>query len=208
MDEIIRYLKANIFGKTLHTDELTYTLENHTLEGIYSDQIIFSNPMISDYGFNFDMFLTANETVYELDERKQRAYIRGNHNGISVFRYELAKRKSTGEITGIFRLITTTNQNQTAQAVVCGVFGVELKGGQLRWFERQVLYRDQSSSGGEYHPVAFDSRNRLYTENGKAIFEYDGTCYDIDAKTHAKSLSKDIFPRFIAKEKPTKSKQI
>jgi len=201
LDKIIRYLRDNIFGKTLYTDELSYTLENNTLEGVYSDQIIFSNPVISDYGFNFDMFLSANETVYELDNNNKRYKIRSNHNGISVFRYELAERKSTDEITGIFRLITTTNKNQTAQAIVCGVLGIELKDNELHWTEEQLLYRDQSSSDDRYHPVAFDSKNRFYYENDKVRFEYAGTCYDVDPAMFTRSLSKDIFPRFVAKER-------
>lgn len=201
MEKVIRYLRDNIFGKTLYTDELTYTLDNDTLEGVYSDQIIFSNPVKSDYGFNFDMFLIVNEIVYELDDNKHRTNIRSNHTGISVFRYELAKRKSTGDITGIFRLITTTNKNQTAQAIVSAVFGVELKNNDLLWTEEQVLYRDQSSSGDKYHPVAFNSKNRFYYENGNVVFEYDGTCYDVEPTTFARSLSNDILPRFVAKER-------
>lgn len=201
MEKVIPYLKDNIFGKTLYTDELTYTLDNNTLEGVYSDQIIFSNPVKSDYGFNFDMFLIVNEIVYELDDNKQRTNIRSNHTGISVFRYELAKRKSTGEITGIFRLITTTNKNQTAQAIVSGVFGFELKDNELLWTEEQVLYRDQSGSGDKYHPVAFNSKNRFYYEKGKVVFEYDGTCYDVETTTFSRILSKDILPRFVAKER-------
>ena len=201
LDKIIRYLRDNIFGKALYTDELIYTLESNTLEGVYSDQIIFSNPVISDYGFNFDMFLTADEMVYELDNNQKRSDIRSNHNDISVFRYELAKRKSTDDITGIFRLITTTNKTQTAQAIVCGVFGIEIKNNELYWKEEQLLYRDQSSSGDKYHPIAFDSNNRFYYENDKVRFEYAGTCYDVEPTTFAKSLSKDIYPRFVAKER-------
>lgn len=201
MDKIKQYLREKIIGKIMFTDELIYSLENGALEGVYSDQIIFANLVHSDFGISFDMFLTASETVYEINGDKQRASVRSNHNGISVFRYELAKRRSSNEITGIFRLITTTNPNQTAQAIVCSVFNVKLENDEMCWKEEQGLYRDQSSSGDEFHAVAFDSKNRFYFEDGKARFEYDGTCFDVDTHTFSKTISKDIFPRFLAKEK-------
>lgn len=201
MDKMKRFLQERIIGKEMYTDELIYSLEDGALEGVYSDRIIFSNLVQTNFGINYDMFLSANEIVYELNSDRQRAAVRSNHNGISVFRYELSKRKSTGEITGIFRLITTTNQNQTAQAIVCSVFDVEIEDEEMRWKEEQALYRDQSSVGNKFHAVAFDSKNRFYFEEKKARFAYDGTCYDIDTETFSKTVSKDVFPCFLAKEK-------
>ena len=201
MEEIIDFLKNNIFGKVLYTDELIYTLDDKTLEGVYSDRIIFANPVISEYGFNFDMFVAADEMIYELDKNSERKDIKSNYTGISVFRYEFAKRKSTGEITGIFRLLTTTVKNQTAQGVVCGVFNILLKDNVLSFQEEQVLYRDQRGNGDSYRSVAFDSKNKFYFSVGKLVFEYNGTCYDVNPVSFNKSLSKDVFPKFIARER-------
>ena len=43
MKEIINFIEANVDGKTLFTNELVYKLENGALQGVYSDQISFSN---------------------------------------------------------------------------------------------------------------------------------------------------------------------
>lgn len=64
MKDIITYLKNNVIGKTLITDELIYSLKDNTLEGAYSDQIIFSSLRESDQGFYFDMSVIAKEMIY------------------------------------------------------------------------------------------------------------------------------------------------
>ena len=43
MKEIIDFIESNVNGKTLFTKELVYELENGALQGVYSDQISFSN---------------------------------------------------------------------------------------------------------------------------------------------------------------------
>lgn len=43
MKDIIDFLEAYVNGKTLHTKELIYELENGALQGVYSDQNSFSN---------------------------------------------------------------------------------------------------------------------------------------------------------------------
>lgn len=50
-------------GKTLYTKELAYELENGALQGVYSDQISFSNLKYSQSGFQHDMFIIANEKI-------------------------------------------------------------------------------------------------------------------------------------------------
>ena len=43
MKKIIDFIEENVNGRTLFTKELVYKLEDGALEGIYSDQISFSN---------------------------------------------------------------------------------------------------------------------------------------------------------------------
>lgn len=201
MDKIVKYLKGNVLGKALITDELIYQLENGKLEGVYSDQITFSNLYVAEAGMHFDMFVNAQEKVYELNENHERTALTRDYNGGSVFRYELAKRKSSGQVTGIMRLISTIVKNQTAEAIVCGVYDIKVENNELSWKEQQLLYRDQASNDGKHRPVAFDSQSRFYFEGNKLRYEYNGTCYDVDPISFAKTPSKDIFPKFLAQEK-------
>lgn len=61
MKDIINFLEANVNGKTLYTKELIYKLEDGALQGVYSDQISFSNLKYSQSGFQLDMFIVSNE---------------------------------------------------------------------------------------------------------------------------------------------------
>lgn len=67
-DEIIHFLEKNLIGKILFTDKVTYTLGNGKLEGIYNDQMTFSNLVKTENGFKFNMTTLTHELIYNLDE--------------------------------------------------------------------------------------------------------------------------------------------
>ena len=93
MKEIINFIEANVDGKTLFTNELVYKLENGALQGVYSDQISFSNLKYSQSGFQLDMFIVSNEKIWLIDKEGQREKLRKDFSAVSLFRFELAKRK-------------------------------------------------------------------------------------------------------------------
>ncbi len=200
-DEIIQFIRQNIIGKTLFTDEVVYKLENGTLEGVYSDKMMFSDWVQTENGFKFNMTTVTRELVYNLDGKGMRTTIAKDYTGTSVFRYELAFRKSTNQLTGYMRCISTTVQHQTMEAVVCGISGVTFDGKELKWQEKQLLYRDNPVEADKYKSVAFDSKVRFYLDNGKAVFEYLPTLWEVDPDTLERSLSKDDYPPYISREK-------
>ena len=138
-DEVIQFIRQNIIGKTLFTDEVVYKLANGTLEGVYSDKMMFSGWVQTENGFKFNMTTVTRELVYNLDGKGMRTTIAKDYTGTSVFRYELALRKSTNQLTGYMRCISTTVQHQTMEAVVCGISGVTFDGKELKWQEKQLL---------------------------------------------------------------------
>ena len=46
----------------------------------------------------------------------------------------------------------------------------------------------------------FDSRIRVYLNEGKVVYEYLPTLWDVNPKTLEKRLSKDDYPPYISKE--------
>ena len=108
-NEIIQFLRENIIGKTLLTGAV-YKLENGNLEGVYSDKMTFSNLVTTENGFKFNMTTVTQELVYNLDDKGARTTIAKDYTGTSVFCYELAMRKSTKQITGYMRCVSTTVQ--------------------------------------------------------------------------------------------------
>lgn len=200
-EEVIQFIEKNIIGKNLLTDEVVYKLENGNLEGVYNDNMTFSNLVKTENGFKFNMTTVTQELVYNLDEEGARTTIVKDYTGTSVFCYELAIRKSTKQLTGYMRGISTTVQNPTMEAVVYGIFNVTFDGKELKWQENQLLYRDNPIGEDKYKPVAFNSKVRFYLDKGKVVFEYLPTYWDIDPDTLEKRLSKDDYPPFISKEK-------
>lgn len=201
MKEIIDFIEMNVNGKTLNTKELVYKLENGTLEGVYSDQISFSNLKYSQSGFQLDMFIISNEKIWLIGTNGQRESLRKDFSGVSLFRFELAKRKSTNEVTGCFRFISASGKDVAAEAIVSGIYGVHLDHDVLKLSENQVLYRDQPIRGERFKPVAFQSEHRFYMKDGKLHYEYNGRSFDVDAKTMRRSGGSDAFPPFVSIEK-------
>ena len=201
MKEIINFIEMNVDGKTLVTKELVYKLENGALQGVYADQISFSNLKYSQSGLQIDMFIVSNEKIWLVGKDGKREKLRKDFSAVSLFRFELAKRKSTNAITGCFRFISASGKNVAAEAIVSGIYDVRIENGVLKLSEDQALYRDQPIQGERFKPIAFQSEHRFYCEDGKLHYEYDGRSFDVDAKTMQRSDSCDAFPPFLSIEK-------
>ena len=201
MKSIIEFLETYVNGKTLYTKELVYELENGSLQGVYSDQISFSNLKYSQTGFQFDMFIVSNEKIYAPGKNKAHEELRKDFSSVSLFRFELAKRKSTQAITGFFRFISASMKDVPAEAVISAIYDVTLENGLLRFQEDQALYRDHPAKDGSHRPVSFLAEHRLFMENEKLRYEYNGKCFDVDAVTLRRKESGDHYPPFISVEK-------
>ena len=201
MKEIINFIEMNVDGRTLVTKEFVYKLENGALQGVYADQISFSNLKYSQSGLQIDMFIVSNEKIWLVGKDGKREKLRKDFSAVSLFRFELARRKSTNAITGCFRFISASGKNVAAEAIVSGIYDVRIENGVLKLSEDQALYRDQPIQGERFKPVAFQSEHRFYCEDGKLHYEYDGRSFDVDAKTMQRCDSCDAFPPFISIEK-------
>ncbi|QQO08800.1 hypothetical protein [Breznakiella homolactica] len=201
MKDILDFLVTRVNGKTLYTKELVYELEGGALQGVYSDQISFSNLLYSKSGLRLDMFIVSNEKIYTIGEGKQRESLRKDFSGAALFRYELALRKSTGELTGLFRFISASGTEVPSEAVVSGIRDVRLEEGALRLTEDQALYRDQPAGDGSWKAVAFRSNHRFFLKEGKLHYEYDGVSFDVDPLTLERRVSADRFPPFVSAER-------
>lgn len=200
MQAIVEFLETRVNGKTLETGELVYELENGALQGVYADQIAFSNLKYSQSGFQLDMFIVSNEKVWVVKDGR-RDTLRKDFSSVSLFRYELAKRRSTGNITGFFRFVSASGKAVAAEAIVSGIYDVQLDDGVLKLREDQALYRDQPVLDGRFKPVAFSSDHRFFIADGRLHYEYDGKSFDVDTATMRRRTSADSFPPFVSVEK-------
>ena len=201
MKDIINFLEANVNGKTLYTKELIYKLEDGALQGVYSDQISFSNLKYSQSGFQLDMFIVSNEKIWLMGPNGQREKLRKDFSAVSLFRFELAQRKSTNAVTGCFRFISASGKQVAAEAIISGIYDIRIEDDVLKFYENQALYRDQPIQGERFKPVAFQAEHRFYNEDGKLHYEYNGRCFDVHTETMQRSRSSDTFPPFLSVEK-------
>ena len=81
-DEIIQFLEESIIGKTLFTDDVVYQLDNGKLEGVYSDNMVFSDLVKTENGFRFNMTTVTHELIYNVDEKGSRTSIAKDYTGI------------------------------------------------------------------------------------------------------------------------------
>ena len=108
----------------------------------------------------------------------QREKLRKDFSAVSLFRFELAQRKSTNAVTGCFRFISASGKQVAAEAIISGIYDIRIEDDVLKFYENQALYRDQPIQGESFKPVAFQAEHRFYSKDGKLHYEYDGKCLD------------------------------
>ncbi|MFB6456997.1 hypothetical protein ACE38W_17130 [Chitinophaga sp. Hz27] len=194
------FIRTHVLGKMLETPELTYQLEKGAMKGIYSDKMLFSDLSETENGIQFHMTTVTNEKVYKVLQDGTEGPLEKDFTGTSVFRYELAMRKSSGDMTGFMHLLSSTVPAHTMEAVVYGVYNVYVNEEEVSWREEQLLYRDMPAGEDRYRAVAFDAAVRWYLEGGKLRFGYIPFYYDFDTKTRIRKISTDTYPAFISKE--------
>ncbi|MCD7962804.1 MAG: hypothetical protein LUF90_04465 [Rikenellaceae bacterium] len=200
-NRMVDFLKENVLGKELLTDNMRYILEDGKMEGNYSDKMFFSDILTTDNGFKFNLTTITEEKIYLLDVNGEYVEIKKDFTGTSVMTYEIARRKSTGEFTGYMRLLSSTVKDHAMEAIASGVYDIKVSENELSWKENQLLYRDMPTNTENYRPVAFDAQVRLYIENGKLKFEYIPVYSNFDNKTMEKTISRDHYPTYTSKEK-------
>ena len=199
MEKIVEFLRKNVNGKTLYTDELTYYLENKKLRGTYSDQISFSNMFFSKVRFTLDMFVVSREKITET----YTGHVLRDIYSSSLYRYSIAVRRSTGDITGTLTFVASSliSEPIPAESVVSGIYDMRLEDDELSWTDDQMLYRDQLCADGLYKPIAFRSRCKLFIDRGKLIYERSQECFDVNPHTMQRMPSDSEYPVFVSKER-------
>ncbi|MCL2148444.1 MAG: hypothetical protein FWH47_03795 [Methanomassiliicoccaceae archaeon] len=199
MEEIVEFLRKNVNGKTLYTDELTYQLEGGTLIGNYSDQISFSNMYFSKVRFTMDMFVVSKEQIRDAATGGEVK----RYDASSLYRYCLAERRSTGDVTGVMTFVASSLLSDPVppDSTVSGIYDMRLEGKELGWVDDQMLYRDQITSDGSFKPVAFKAKCRFYISKGRLVYEHRVECFDVDPGTMRRSLSDARYPPFVSKER-------
>jgi hypothetical protein len=199
MEEIIDFLRKNVNGKTLYTDEISYSLENKKFRAIYSDQISFSNMYFSKVRFKMDMFVVSREKIVEAGTGN---VIREAYSS-TLFRYSIAARKSTGNATGTLTFVASSllSDSVPSDSIVSGIYDMKLENNELSWTDEQMLYRDLLDPEGKFKPVAFKLKCKFQIEKGKLVYKRETECFDINPSTMERKPSESKYPLFVSKER-------
>ena len=196
-DEIVEFLRRHVNGKTLYTDEITYTSENGRFRGTYSDQKSLSNMHFSKTKYTMDKFIVSKERMVDT---KTGDIVREEYCS-NLYRYSFSKRKSTGELTGIMTLIACSSGEVPAESTAWITYGVEYKKNEVGWIEEQMLYMDRITIDGKFKPMAYKAKCRLYLTDEGLVYEFAPEFFDVDPGTQKRTPSDSIFPIFVSKER-------
>jgi len=200
MESVIEFMKKNVVGRTLYSDETLYDLDFGRLVGAYSTEVTLSNLMRSETGFTIDGFTISREKIMKASDPQTPIK---DASRVSFFKYEFSKRVSTGEITGFMRFVSSSaaSPQALAEATVSSVFNLVLKDDELTWKEDQVLYRDQQNADGSYSPKAFVTEKYVRLKDGKLEYGFSTEGFSVDPRTRERKRTPGYHSPFFAKEK-------
>lgn len=199
MEEILDFLKRNVDGRTLYTDELTYQLDDGKLIGRYSDQMSFCNLRYSNTRLSMDLFAVSNETIKDTMSEK----VLKDFTSSSMFTYNLSKRQSTGKVTGTMFFVSSSilSGPVPAESTASGIYNVVANNNELRWTEDQMLYRDQPGADGNFRSITFKAQCRFYMEDERLHYEHHVECFNVDPETMERTPSDAKYPVYLSKER-------
>jgi len=198
--KLIDFLEKNVVGKTVYSEEMLYDLDFGRLEGAYSTEITFSNLSWSETGYKIGGFIVSHEKL--IGTGNPRAVVK-DFNMISYFEYDLSKRSSSGEITGLLRYVSSSLAAvpSPAEATASSIHSITFKDNVIRWTEEQILYRDQQERDGSFSPKAFVSRHYAKIVNGKLEYGFTVEGYSVNPKTLERKRAFEYYSPFVAREK-------
>ena len=200
VEKLLDFVEKNVIEKTVYSEEVLYDLDFGRLEGAYSTEITFSDLKRSETGYSLGGFIVSHEKI--VGTESPRALVK-DFSMISYFEYELSKRYSSGEITGLLRYVSSSVASvpSPAEATTSSIFGVTFKDNEIRWTEDQILYRDQQERDGSFSPKAFVSHHYMKMKGGKLEYGFTAECYTVNPKTMERKRSFEHYSPFVAREK-------
>lgn len=198
-DEVIHFLGREVIGRAVAAAPVVIRSEADGLTTAYEEDVVYSNLAETSHGFSFDLTTLARGTRYTAEKHGSGQVAEGTMNSVRVIRYEMTKRRSTGEILGYARLISTTN----AEDPLGGAFflvRMGVVGDVLEVSEHLMGYGDIRSADGPFEPIAIDGTYRYRSENGALVVEYQQHNYHVDPHTLSKSPTGEDFPLQISRE--------
>jgi hypothetical protein len=199
-ERVVKFLKANVIGKTVASPKSTFTLDGGKMEGEAEEQVTYTNFNETETGFSFDTVSVSKEARYDLNKDGKRVGAARQIGGTTVDHVEFGERASTKKLTGTSRTLTSTTKHQKQEGTVILITNVKLADGTLTWAETQPGYGDYTAAGGKLKPGSYDATITLSAAGGKLRAQVDFTRFDVDPVTLKRTPEKDKVPPFVSME--------
>jgi hypothetical protein len=201
---VLKFVKDHVVGRTVVSPMKTYAFDDGRIETDYEDTTSYSQLTDMDRAFSFDMTIVKKYTRYDVKDGK-RVLPGVVRNIAEVSRYEFGERVSTGRLTGVLRLLSTTRPSDAAtdHGTVTLVTGVRLTDGRLSWRETVPGYMDIIAAGGKYKPYSTEGESVMTVVSGRLRLAVEVKLYDVDPDTLARTAMKDKPIQYLA-EQPEK----
>jgi hypothetical protein len=199
-EQVIKFLKDHVMGKTVATPRSTHKLDNDTMEADNEDQTTITNLTESAHGFAFDQTMVSKATRYDLGKDGKRILPGRDLSGTEVYRYEIVERVSTKKLTGTARLLSMTTKAPSRDGATMLLTGIKVADGKLYWNETLPGYLDFVAAGGKYKPGSWDATNVYSIEDGRLVVKSEYTIFDVDPDTLKRTPRADKIPPFVSKE--------
>jgi hypothetical protein len=199
-EQAVKFLKANVIGRTLVSPKSTFSLDNGKMEGEAEDQTTYTNFSETEAGFSFDIISVSKEARYDLDKDGKRVGAGRQIGGTTIDHVEFGERTSTKKLTGTNRTLSATTKHQKQEGTVILITGVKVADDKLTWSETQPGYGDYTAAGGKLKPGSYDATITLSVAGGKLRSRVDFTRFDVDPVTLKRTPEKDKVGPFVSEE--------
>ena len=198
--KVVKFLKANVIGRTLASPKSTFKMDNGKMEGEAEDLTTYTNFSETEAGFSFDIISVSKEARYDLDKDGKRVGTARQIGGTTVDHVEFGERTSTKKLTGTSRTLTATTKHQKQEGTINLITGVRVADDKVMWAEMQPGYGDYTAAGGKLKPGSYDATITLSVVGGKLRSRVDFTRFDVDPETLKRTPEKDKVPPFVSEE--------
>lgn len=197
---VLQFLKRHVIGRAVGAAPVTTHTDHDLITGAYEEDALFSSLVETANGFSFDMTTLARGTRYVHDKSGKKLLAEGTLNAVRVIRYEMTERKSSGQLVGFARFVSSTNTQPDPVAGTVFVVRMRLKGGVLEVEENMAGYADFVSANGTFKPRAVDGKYSYAVKQGKLAVHCQQTTFDVDPKTLRRTPTADRFPVQVSHE--------
>lgn len=185
-DNVYQFLQKNVVNRTL-SRQAEGTIAGGTIAYEFQRDMTICNLVRTKNRFSYDVIYVIKQRNWDLKDGKKSGDPR-IEDRMMVTRFELGNRKSTGEVVGFLRSVTSTRADWGGST---STLRMKTEDETLLVEVKTGIYSDYFAAGGKYYPGASESNQQWFIRDGKLVLESRNKVYRVDPETGKKELVND-----------------